>query len=400
MPFRESNPMEERIALMRAYESGAFTVSELATNYGVSRETFYVWKRRREAGEDRWFEDRSCAPGSCPHATPADVVERIVAMRRRFPRFGPKKIRARLALDAPAIAWPAVSTIGDILKREGLIEAKPRQRRPLDRGEIVAGSDAPNGEWAMDFKGWFRTRDGTRVDPLTVSDTASRYLIGIRIARPTHDGVKAALERVFSEVGLPDAIRSDNGSPFGSTGAGGLSRLSVWLMKLHIEPRFIPPASPQDNGRHERMHRTLKDETTKPPAETWEQQQVRFNLFRRAYNEQRPHEALGQTTPASHWSPPRRGLPSRIDEPWYDADHEVRRVSADGVISWRGSNIHVGDALARETVGIAEHERGGHIVRFMARDLGLIDATRRFHRFAPPRARLRKAPEPARTDSE
>lgn len=392
--------MEERIALMRAYESGAFTVAELAENYGISRNTFYAWKRRRDAGDERWFEEKSRAPGSCPHATTPEMIEAITALRRRLPRFGPKKLRARLEMNHSDIVWPAVSTIGDILKREGLIEAKPRQRRPLAQGEIVAGSDEPNGEWAMDFKGWFRTRDGTRVDPLTVSDTASRYLVGIRITRPTHDGVKAALERVFGEIGLPDAIRSDNGSPFGSTGAGGLSRLSVWLMKLRIEPRFIPPASPQDNGRHERMHRTLKDETTKPPAETWMQQQVRFNLFRRAYNEERPHEALGQTTPASHWSPPRRGLPTKIDDPWYDPDHEVRRVGRDGAIGWRGNDVHIGDALAHETVGLSEHERGGHIVRFMTRDLGLIDAAGRFHRFAPPRARLRSAPEPARTDHE
>lgn len=400
MPFKETCRVEERIALFRALDSGAFTVGELCESHGVSRQTFYEWKRRRDAGDERWFEERSRAPGHCPHVTPADVIEEIVALRHRFPRFGPKKIRARLVLDRPDGAWPAVSTIGDILKREGLIEAKPRQRRPLDRGEITAGSDVPNGEWAMDFKGWFRTRCGTRVDPLTVSDTASRYLVGIRITQPTHDGVKAALTRVFGEIGLPDAIRSDNGSPFGSTGAGGLSRLSVWLLKLGIEPRFIPPASPQDNGRHERMHRTLKDETTKPPAATWMQQQVRFNLFRRAYNEQRPHEALAQTTPASHWTPPRRGLPTRLEEPWYDPDHEVRRVRSDGTINWRGETVFVGEALARETVGLAEHERGGHLVRFMARDLGLIDPQGRFHRFAPPRARLRSAPEPARTDRE
>ncbi len=401
--------MEERVALLRAYECGAFTVAELAANYGVSRTTFYEWKRRRDAGDERWFEDGSRAPGSCPHATPADVIAGIVAERRRFPRFGPKKIRARLLLARPDVAWPAVSTIGDILKRSGLIEAKPRQRRPLAQGEIVAGSDQPNGEWAMDFKGWFRTRDGKRVDPLTVSDTASRYLVGIRITPPTHDGVKAVLTRVFSEIGLPDAIRSDNGSPFGSTGGGGLSRLSVWLMKLGVEPRFIPPASPQDNGRHERMHRTLKDATTKPPAETWQQQQVRFNLFRREYNEERPHEALGQTTPASCWTPPRRGLPIKIDEPWYDPDHEVRRVRHDGTIRWRGETVFVGEALARETVGLVavearlrhdEHDAGCHVVRFMSRDLGLLDAAGRFRRFAPPRARLRSTSKPARTESE
>ncbi len=399
MPFKESCRLEERIALMRAYESGAFTVCELAANFGVSRETVYQWKRRREAGDERWFEDRSRAPGHCPHATPPEVIAAIVALRERFPRFGPKKIKARLAMDRPDIAWPAASTIGDILKREGLIASKPTRRKPLDRGAIVAGSDVPNGEWAIDFKGWFRTVDGDRIDPLTVSDTASRYLVEVRITPQTHDGVKAILTRVFNEIGLPDAIRSDNGSPFGSTGAGGLSRLSVWLLKHGIEPRFIPPSSPQDNGRHERMHRTLKAETAKPPARYREEQQYRFNVFRRLYNEERPHEALGQVTPASRWQPPKRTMPSKPDEPWYDPDHQVRRVRTDGTIKWRGEHVFIGQALARETVGLDEQEHGGHVVRFCGRDLGLIDRAGRFHRFAPPRARLRSAPEPVKEET-
>lgn len=399
MPFKESCRVEERIALLRAYESGAFTVAELAANYGVSRETVYQWKRRREAGDARWFEERSRAPGHCPHATPPDVIAAIVALRGRFPRFGPKKIKARLTMDRPDLAWPAASTIGDILKREGLIVPTLSRRRALDRGAVVAGSDVPNGEWAMDFKGWFRTVDGERIDPLTVSDTASRYLVEVRITPPTHDGVKGVLTWVFNWVGLPDAIRSDNGAPFGSTGAGGLSRLSVWLLKLGIEPRFIPPSSPQDNGRHERMHRTLKAETAKPPARYREEQQVRFNVFRQLYNEERPHEALGQETPASCWTPPRRAMPSRIEEPWYDPDHEVRRVRPDGTIKWRGEHVFIGEALARETIGLAEQENGGHIVRFCGRDLGVVDRVGRFHRFAPPRARLRSAPEPAKEDA-
>jgi transposase InsO family protein len=391
--------VEERIALMRAYESGAFTVSELCARFGVSRETFYVWKRRRDGGEERWFEELSRAPGHCPHATPAGSIAAVVAMRRRFPRFGPKKIRARLALDDPGIAWPAVSTIGDILKREGLIEPKQRRRRPLEQPPLVAGAHAPNGEWAIDFKGWFRTLDGTRCDPLTISDTASRYLVEARITQPTHAGVRGVLERVFSEIGLPDAIRSDNGAPFGSTGAGGLSRLSVWFLRLGIEPRFIPPSSPQDNGRHERMHRTLKAETARPPAHHPDQQQVRFNIFRHSYNAERPHEALGQTVPAAHWRVPRRVLPARLEEPWYDPDHQVRRVRTDGTIKWLGAYVFIGEALARETVGVAEIERG-HIVRFCGRDLGLIDPAGRFHRFAPPRARLRYAPEPANVEAQ
>jgi transposase InsO family protein len=393
MAFRERSALEQRIALLHDYESGAFTVVDLCARYGISRETFYVWQRRRAAGGERWFEEFSRAAGSCPHTTPPEMIAAITAIRARFPRFGPKKIRARLSLDHPKVIWPAASTIGDILQREGLIVPGSRRRRPINQGEVISGADTANGEWAIDFKGWFRTCDGTRVDPLTVSDTASRYLIATRIVAPTHDGVKGAMERVFAEVGLPDAIRCDNGAPFGSTGAGGLSRLSVWFLKLGIEPRYIPPSSPQDNGRHERMHRTMKAETARPPASCRDVQQVRFNIFRREYNEERPHEALGQTTPASHWRPSQRSLPARVDEPWYDPDHQVRRVRPTGEIKWRGANVFVGEALARETVGIAEREHGCHIVRFCGRDLGLIDATGRFHRFAPPRARLRSTVE-------
>lgn len=395
MPFRESSPVEERIALMQAFDTGAFSVSELCRQFGVSRQTFYVLKRRRDGGDARWFEERSRAPRSVPHATPDEIRAKVIAMRERFPRFGPKKVRACLIANEPALCWPAASTIGAILKAEGLVVANNRRRRPLAQGEIKVGSDTPNGEWAIDFKGWFRTRDGTRCDPLTISDTASRYLLEARITPPTHDGVVAVLTRVFNDVGLPDAIRSDNGAPFGSMAAGGLSRLSVWFLKLAIQPRYIPPSSPQDNGRHERMHRTLKAETARPPAGRWEQQQVRFNQFRRHYNEERPHEALGQMVPASQWRPPERRLPNVIEEPWYDADHEVRRVRTTGEIKWRGAFVFISEVVRGETVGLVEIDLGMHLVRFCNHDLGVIGRDGRFHRFAPPRARLRKAMETA-----
>jgi transposase InsO family protein len=393
MPFRESSPMEERIALFREYATGAFSVTELCAGYGISRETFYVWKRRRESGEPHWFEERSHAAASCPHATNGELVNRIIATRRRFPHFGPKKVKAWLERERPEFDWPAASTIGDILKREGLVEARRRRRRPIAQGEIVSPANAPNEEWAIDFKGWFRTRDGTRCDPLTITDAASRYLIEVRIVDPTWAGVRAAMERVFADIGLPDAIRSDNGTPFGSTGAGGLSALSVWWLKLGIEPRYIPPASPQHNGRHERMHRTLKDQTSKPPAQTATEQQSRFDVFRHHFNEQRPHESLDQLPPIKLWQPPLRALPAHLDDPWYDANHEVRRVRPTGEIKWRNELVFIGEALAGEWIGLCEHDTGGHIVRFCGRDLGLIDRERRFLRFAPPRARLRVAQE-------
>jgi transposase InsO family protein len=397
MPFKETCPVEERITLLRDYGTGAFTVSDLCRRYGISRETFYVWKRRRESGEERWFEEHSHAVASCPHATAGQLVERLVAIRRRFPHFGPKKIKAWLEQRAPEIAWPAASTIGDILKREGLVEPKRRRRRATDRGEIVAEASAPNEEWAIDFKGWFRTQDGRRCDPLTITDAASRYLIEVRIVKPNEAGVRGVLERVFAEVGMPVAMRSDNGSPFGSTGAGGLSGLSVWWLKLGIEPRYTRPASPQDNGRHERMHRTLKAETSRPAAATAAEQQARFDCFRRHYNDERPHEALAQTSPAIRWQPSARTVPERIDDPWYDADHEVRRVRPSGAIKWRGEEVFIGEALADELVGLAELDNGCWIARFCGRDLGVIDPNRHFLRFAPPRARLRSAQETAVT---
>lgn len=401
MPFKETCALEERIAMFRDYDTGAFSVSEVATRHGVSRETFYVWHRRRESGDPRWFEERSRAPALCPHTTSVVAADAIIAARRRFPHFGPKKIKAWLADKQPRIDWPAASTIGDILKRAGLVETRRRWRPAVAQGEIVHPARAPNEEWAIDFKGWFRTRDGMRCDPLTVTDAASRYLLQVRIVDQTYVDVRRALECLFNEVGLPDAMRSDNGTPFGSTGAGGLSALSVWLMKLGIEPRHIPPSSPQHNGRHERMHRTLKAQTTRPAAATACEQQGRFDRFRQHYNEDRPHEALEQTPPARHWRPSARRYPERIADAWYDADHEVRRVRRQGDIKWRGEHVFIGEALSGEMVGLADQGNGRTIVRFCGRDLGTIDTTFRLLRFAPPRARLRSAAETERgTDKE
>ena len=397
MPFRETSPVEERIALFGEYETGVFTVGDLCRRHGISRETFYVWKRRRESGEARWFEEKSHAVAHCSHATSERLADRIIAVRRRFAHFGPKKIKAWLEREAPEVAWPAASTIGDILKRAGLVEVRRRRRRAIAQGAVAVPATAANAEWGIDFKGWFRTADGARCDPLTISDAASRYLIEVRIVEPTWAGVRGALERIFADIGLPEAIRSDNGSPFGSPGAGGLSALSVWWLKLGVEPRYIPPSSPQDNGRHERMHRTLKAQTSKPAAADVREQQARFDRFRAHYNEERPHEALEQVPPATRWRPPHRTLPARLEDPWYDADHQVRRVRPGGTIKWHGEEVFIGEALAGELIGLAEHDSGGHIARFCGRDLGVIERHRRFLRFAPPRARLRAAPETAMT---
>jgi hypothetical protein len=245
----------------------------------------------------------------------------------------------------------------------------------------------------VDFKGWFRTRDQRRIDPLTVADSHSRFLIELKIVAPTTEGVRPCFERAFREHGLPLAIRCDNGSPFGSRGAGGLTRLSAWWVKLGVTPHFIRPASPQENGRHERMHRTLKAQTSAPPATDAGEQQARFDAFREHYNKERPHEALGQRPPAEAYAPSQRAMPDREQDPWYDADHQTRRVRSSGEIKLAGELIFVSEALVDQLVGIAELETGDRIVRFCNLDIGLIDRRGLFTRFAPPRDGLREAGE-------
>jgi transposase InsO family protein len=338
--------------------------------------------------------DRSHAALHCPHRTEAGVREAIISLRRRFPHLGPRKLLPILERQAPETCWPAASTIGDILKRAGLITPAKRRRPALDQRRSVTVVMAANEEWAADFKGWFRTRDGCRVDPLTITDGYTRFLIEVRIVPPTIEGSQAVFGAAFRRHGLPLAIRCDNGAPFGSSGAGGLTRLSAWWLKLGIEPHFIHPASPQENGRHERMHRTLKAQTSCPPAANAAAQQRRFDAFRLHYNEERPHEALGQRPPHEVYTPSRRAMPDRIEEPWYDADHQVRRVRSSGEIIWKGERTYISEALVGEPIGIAELETGDHVVRFCARDVGLINPTGRFSRFAPPREEPSSAAAP------
>jgi transposase InsO family protein len=263
--------------------------------------------------------------------------------------------------------------VTDILRRAGLVDAVQRRRRPEPHAQPFAAVAGANDTWCIDFKGWFRTRDGERCDPLTVTDAHSRYLLAVRIMPERSEPVRAAMDEVFGEYGLPLAMRSDNGSPFASIGAAGLSVVSVHWAKLGIRLERIVPGHPQQNGRHERMHRTLKAETTRPPAASLAEQQGRFDRFRADYNHHRPHEALGQQPPAEHYRASPRQLPTQVPEPWYDADHAVRRVRPTGEIKWGGASVFISQALAGEPVGIAEAENGDWLVRFAALDLGIIE---------------------------
>ena len=393
-----SSVAEEKLRFIAAYERGDLTMTALCASFGVSRQAGYELVARWHAEGAAAVQPRSRAPHRRAQAIAPAHAAAVLALRRERPFWGPKKLRAVLRRRQPEETWPAASSIGDLLRREGLSEARRRRRTALPVTRPFAPVNEPNDLWCIDFKGWFRTRDGQRCDPLTITDADSRMLLVCRIVAPTRAGVTPAMEAAFRAFGLPRAIRSDNGPPFASTGAGGLSRLSVWWVKLGIALERIAPGAPQQNGRHERMHGTLKAETTRPPAADPAEQQRRFDAFRHDFNAVRPHEALDQATPASRYAASPRPYPARLDEPWYDADHLVRRVRPTGEIKWGGEAIFVSEALAGEPVGIAETPAGDWIVRFADIDLGLIDRrTHKLRRFAAGRPSRRKA-EPEQTE--
>jgi len=371
--------MDQRVAFIADWLRDDWTMTELAERYRVSRKTAYKWVDRYEADPEHGLRDRSRAPITHGRVMGGEVREAVLALRRAHPRWGPKKLRAILAERAPRRAWPATSTMGDLLRREGLSEPRRRERYVIPLTQPLAAAQAPNDVWTADFKGWFRTADGTRCDPLTVADACSRFVLCCRIVAPSEAGVRPWFERTFREYGVPRALRTDNGSPFATTGAGRLSHLAVWWLKLGIQLDRIDPGHPEQNGRHERFHLTLQEETTQPPARTPAQQQRRFNRMRGEFNDERPHEALHQRPPARVYVPSPRPYPTRLEEPWYDATHQVRRVKETGQISWHGDLVFVSEAVRGEAVGLAETARGDWTVRFMQVELGRIDRqTRRF----------------------
>jgi putative transposase len=356
-------------------------MTELAERYGISRKTGYKWVERYEDDPERGLAERSRAPKVHGRAMAEAIGAAVLALRRKHPRWGPKKLRAILCEREPRQVWPAASTIGDLLRREGVSEPRRRPRYVVPLTQPLAAAQAPNDVWTADFKGWFRTADGTRCDPLTIADACSRFVLCCRIVAPTADGVRPWFERTFRDYGLPRAFRTDNGSPFATTGAGQLSQLAVWWLKLGIQLDRIDPGHPEQNGRHERFHLTLQQDTTMPPAASPRQQQARFDGMRREFNHERPHEALGQQPPARVYVPSPRPYPSRLEDPWYDATHQVRRVRPTGYIKWQGELVFISEAVRRETVGLVETERGDWLVRFMHVELGRID--RRTRRFTP-----------------
>lgn len=379
MPWCERGVMDERMSFIVSWQRGERSFAELCRMYGVSRRVGYKWAKRFAAEGLDGLKDRSRAPHHQPNTVSAAVEAAIVAMRSEHPSWGPKKIRSRLRIIHPDLRWPAQSTIATLLDRAGLVR---HRRRPPTTPAATGPLRTPwaaNDVWGIDFKGWFRTGDGRRCDPLSLSDLATRYVLRLQALERTGEAeVWPVLDAAFREFGLPKAIRSDNGTPFASTGAGGLSRLSVRMIKAGVVPERIERGKPHQNGRHERLHLTVKIETANPPAANRRQQQQRFDTFRRVFNDERPHEALGQTPPALHYHPPPRPYSGRLRPPEYPDSALVRRVRSNGMIKWRGEGVFISEVLVGEPVGLERAQEGHWRVYYGPLTLGLLSPKGRF----------------------
>src|SRR5688572_18718736 len=350
MPWKEMDALQQRMQFVLEWrreweqQEGRVNLSRLCRAFGVHRPTGRKWVRRYiDAG---WslaaLEERSRRPHSSPTTTNAAVVERVIAARKKHPYWGPRKLRVLLLRQQPRRAVPSASTIGAILKREGLSGPRKRRRRTPAYERPFAQCLGPNDVWCIDFKGQFRTGDGVLCYPLTITDAFSRYLIRCEVLTTTDaESVRPVMERAFAELGLPAAIRSDNGPPFATTGAGGLSALSIWWRKLGIRHERIEPGKPQQNGRHERMHRTLRQETADPPRANLKAQQRAFDRFRREFNDERPHEALNQRTPRSLYLRSSLRYPRPLAEPSYPWEWQTRLVGSNGAVRMNSAPIFV-----------------------------------------------------------
>jgi len=380
MPWKESNTMDLRVQLIQDYNEG-HSVSALAEIYEVSRNTVYKWLERHEADGVSGLADRSRAPQHSPSKLSAEVMTQIIAARQHW-KWGPRKLRVKLAQAHPLIVWPAASTIGEVLKGAGLTHRRKLRVRTPAYAQPFAAVEQPNQTWCADFKGWFRTGDGMRCDPLTITDAHSRYLLRCHIVEKADTPhVAAIFDAAFHEHGLPQVIHTDNGVPFASRAPGGLSRVSMRWVRLGIVPERSRPASPQDNGRHERMHSTLKQATLQPPERNPRRQQDAFDRFQKEFNHERPHEALEDRTPASCYRASPRSMPRRVPELEYGDDVVVRRISQQGSLKMRGERSFVSEVFAYEWMGLKALDERYYEVLYGPVRVGFLDGFRHhFHR--------------------
>jgi len=387
MPWDETDPMNERVKFIAAHLERDVPLVELCGRFGISRKTAYKWIARYDEGGVKQLLDRSRAPHSHPHAVSDEVAAECLRVRRKHPHWGPRKLLVVLQRQRPDLHLPAASTVGELLRRNGLVGKRRRIRRSSPYGDRLGGYDKPNSIWCADFKGHFPVA-GCRCHPLTITDGYSRYLLRCKaLDRPLSNPASQVFESAFREFGLPDAIRTDNGAPFSTLAPGGLSRLAVWWIRLGIRPERILPGRPDQNGRHERMHSTLKAEVCNPARSSFPAQQRAFDRFRQEYNDVRPHEALGQRTPSSLYRPSLRPYPKQLPELDYPAHFDTVRAYPNGVVSFRTIQWYVSACLDSELIGLEQVDDDRWKVHFGPVVLGIMDLRRARERgsrqFAP-----------------
>lgn len=365
MPWNEVLLMDQKTRFLADVRAGLDSISALCRRYGISRKTGYKWIHRYEKKGPAGLSERSSRPHRTYEVTAPHVVTAILETRRRHPTWGAKKILAYLERKHPSWPLPAKSTAHDLLKRHGLIPTPKRRRRPGHPGRPLTGFSEPNRIWTADFKGQFRMGNGRYCYPLTIQDGYSRFILACRGLNGTlFKPSRLVFMRLFRRYGLPDRIRTDNGVPFASLALGRLSRLSVWWIRLGITPELIEPGQPQQNGRHERMHRTLKAHTARPPAANLRAQQIRFDLFCSEFNRERPHEALRMKVPAELYRPSNRPYPKRLNPIVYPGHYEVRKVSSNGGVRWNSKWVWVSQILGGLPIGLEEVDHGAWDVYF------------------------------------
>jgi putative transposase len=374
MPWRIEGTMDLKIRMLADWGTGTTNVTELSKEYRISRPTVYKWIERYEQQGIDGLKDRKRSPLHSPNQTDAQTVELIIQEKLKNRHRGPKKIWHQLKRRYPDIALPAPSTIGEWLKKRGLVEKRRKRLRVPPYTRPFETCERANSVWSIDYKGQFYTRDGRACYPLTVSDNYSRYLLECRgLPGPRYVETRAVFEKVFKEYGLPDAIRSDNGVPFAGRSICGLSNLSLWFVQLGIIPERIDKGCPEQNGRHERMHRTLKAETTCPASRTMKEQQERFDLFRMDYNSNRPHESLHQDVPMNHYRRSNRPYIERPIMPDYDFSHTIRQVCPSGEIKFKKNTYYLAQLLAGQAVGLKEVAEDQWQIYYSFLPLGILD---------------------------
>lgn len=374
MPWKSKTPMDLRIEFMNRVMKGE-TVAQLCREYGISRKTGDKFKQRFKRLGEAGLLDQSRAPKVIPHRTPPELVKLIIEERKRHPARGPKKLKNMLETRLNC-ELPAASTIGDILERAGLVAKRGRRRAVPPQPTALREALAPNDVWCIDYKGQFRLGDRSLCYPLTLTDQRSRFILGCDgMAAISDEEARESCEEIFRRYGLPKAMRSDNGVPFASSGLANLTRLSAYWLQLGIELERIRPAHPEENGQHERMHRTLKFETTRPPRTNLLQQQECFDEFVEEFNNDRPHEALGMKRPAQIYKPSPRKLPTVLPQLAYPQHDDTLTVDKAGYIGFRRGRSYLSTALAYQAVGLREELDGRWLVTFAKLDLGYVDHT-------------------------